>query len=215
MKETTIKRESFFAYLYQFFYRTELPMGLCNFFWANLVALILIIPYTIWTLPMIITSLITNRKSNDSFLKNWVREYDDEITSLFGHSLLMWVLLLLVYFYGYGIYHMITMCQIFVKNTAVFWIVNIAASLVGIGYFIYNVFIPWNKERLTEKKLRLAREWYLKEYGVLPQYNDQHLIWDYNDREIPKSEKTTPWVVVIIRAIVSFYERNCPRINWE
>lgn len=214
MKEISLSRNGIFSKLYRFVYRTSLPMGLCNFFWANLIALVLLVPYTLWCLPTIVVNGFISIRDKKSFLDDWVSEFDSEFWNLMGINFLCWAAIALLGAYGFGVYWMLTMCQYFVEATAIFWILNAIFLAIFIGWAWNNVIVPWWNNRKSERNLRIARDWYIDTHGKDNQDNDL-ILWAYRNREIPESEPVTYWTTIIWTAIVSFYEKNCPVINWK
>ena len=221
MKEISLSRNGIFSKLYRFVYRTSLPMGLCNFFWANLIALVLLVPYTIWCLPTIVVNAFISIRDKKSFIDDWVSEFDDEFWNLFwnlmGINFLCWAALALVGAYGYGIYWMVTMCQYFVEPTAIFWILNAVFLAIFIGWAWNNVIVPWWKKWNRERDMKRAEAWYLgMNDKITEEYREQWLLKDYYNRgKYEDKEPVTLWTTIIWTAIKSFYEKNCPVINWK
>lgn len=215
MKQIRLKESSFFAKLYQFVYRRDLPMGGCNFFWANIIALIFLVPYTVWCLPSIVVGLIRDRNSSKSKLETWKDDFES-FWELMGTNFLLWVALSLVGLYFVGIYHMLTTGIIFTGITVVFWTLNITALAFAIGYLWHNVIVVWHKRRLYKAKLKKALAWNNSLENPTDYFEERTLIWDYERVMKMDTEKveTTSWVSFIISSVKSFYENNCPRIEW-
>ena len=109
MKETTISKTSIWSYLYMFFYRKNLPYGLCPFFWNNLVAVLFLIPYIILTLPTVLVTLLTKNNLSETKIERWVFEAGGrsffELTLL---CILFWIVTFLAGAVLIGIYNFFT-----------------------------------------------------------------------------------------------------------
>jgi len=141
-----INTESTHAKVYKYVYNKEnynLPINLCSYFWAMILAFILFIPKVITSLPIIFTKLF-NKKIN---IKNNIN-----------------------ILYGIGIYMIITLisgsfCYIFLKNdlTRSCLTVNILFVIVSLIF----TFTVYNDER---KIKNLEKKYFTKQDGIIKSF---------------------------------------------
>ena len=211
MKTVKLSKNSFFTFLYTFLYRRDLPQGLCSFFWANLFALVVFIPIFIWTLPLVIITLF-NRNKGDRFIDDWKSEYRDEFGQLMGVSFILWVGVAVVLLYIAGLYLGIAEGMWWEKVNGIFWFVNAIAVICGAVWLWKNVLADWISDIRNNSKNSRAIKWYNNEFDGdrLNDPSDATILRMYKNREKPDS-----WIDVTFDAIISFYERSCPKIEWK
>ena len=132
------KKSSIFARLYRWFYVIEeydMPENLCPYFWSTVFMYFAIIPYTLFSIPV----LLINAFTKEGFENPWQR---------LGFSALIYVFLFLgwsilfvpYYFYTWGAVDAVGFWEALVSIGVLLWIVGILAGAYYLLKFVFKMF---------------------------------------------------------------------------
>lgn len=182
-----LKENSITARLYRWFYtKQNMPNNLCPYFWKVVIMYLVIVPYSLWCLPVIVSKRIQK-----------IQETAEAMRPLMA---LLFYMLCFILFVALcpGINIFYKMPKDFVTSGYVLYgILGIISFVVGI-----ILFFEWLKDR--RDKIEYQRE-------LLENIKKQGL--DHKDFDI--EPLTTPAIFVILEYIKGYYKKYCPQITWN